>query len=117
MGTYIDILYPHMTISIVDKNVLFEKKIMGGTELDVHESVHRDVIMKVNNKLQLYRLIYFSLSALHVSGDVFAHHQENLTIFTLSGSIHPGCCRLVSWMSWNEKKFQLIQDTSRQQPG
>jgi len=27
---------------------------------DVHESVHRDAIMKVTNKMQLYRLIYYS---------------------------------------------------------
>jgi len=27
---------------------------------DVHESVHRDTIMKVTNKMQLYRLIYYS---------------------------------------------------------
>jgi len=26
---------------------------------DVHESVHRDTIMKVTNKVQLYRLIYY----------------------------------------------------------
>jgi hypothetical protein len=67
--------------------------------LDFHESVHRDTIMKVTNKMQQYRLIYYSQSALHVSGDVFVHHQENLTVFTTSGSIHPSCCRLVSWMS------------------
>ena len=47
----------------------------------------------------LYRLIYYSKSALHVSGDVFAHHQEHLTVFTVPGSVHPSCCRLVSWMS------------------
>ena len=46
--------------------------------------------------MQLYRLIYYSKSALHVSGDVFAHHQEHLTVFTVSGSVHPSCCRLVS---------------------
>jgi hypothetical protein len=56
----------------------------------------KPVIMKVINKMQLYRLIYFSLSAVHVSGDVFAHHQEYLTVFTLSGSIHPGCCQLAA---------------------
>ena len=56
-------------------------------------------LMKVTNKTKLYRLIYFSFSALHVSGDVFAHHQEHLTVFTVSGSIHPSSCRLVSWMS------------------
>ena len=27
--------------------------------LDVHESVHRDTIVKVTNKMQLYRLIYY----------------------------------------------------------
>jgi hypothetical protein len=29
--------------------------------------------------------MYYSLSALLVSGDVFAHHQEHLTVFTVSG--------------------------------
>jgi len=49
---------------------------------DVHESVHRDTSMKVTNKMQIHRLIYYSKSALHVSGDVFAHHQEHLTIYS-----------------------------------
>jgi len=53
--------------------------------------------------MQLYGLIYYSKSALQVSGDVFAHHQEHLTVFTVSGSIHPSSCRLVSWMSWSCK--------------
>ena len=66
--------------------------------------------MKVTNKMQLYGLIYFSLSTLHVSGDVFAQHQEHLTVFTVSGSIHPGCCRLVSWMSFKvTNKMQLYR--------
>jgi len=37
----------------------------------------------------LYRLIYYSKSALHVSGDVCAHHQEHLTVCTVPGSVHP----------------------------
>jgi hypothetical protein len=49
----------------------------------------------------LYRLIYYSKSAVHVSGDVSAHHQEHMTVFTISPSVHPSCWRLVSWMSWN----------------
>ena len=70
--------------------VLRQKLIKTGKyKLDVHESVHRDTIMKATNKMQQYRLIYYSKSALHVSGDVFAHHQEHLTVFTVSGSIHP----------------------------
>jgi len=30
------------------------------TKLDVHESVHRDTTMKITNKMQIYRLIYYS---------------------------------------------------------
>jgi hypothetical protein len=37
----------------------------------------------------LYRLISYSKSALHVLGDVFAYRQEHLTVFTVSGSVHP----------------------------
>ena len=32
--------------------------------------------------------IIYTKSALHVSGDVFAHHQEHLTVFTASGTVH-----------------------------
>ena len=35
--------------------------------------------MNIANEMQLYRLIYYSYSAVHVSGDVFAHHPEQLT--------------------------------------
>jgi hypothetical protein len=42
--------------------------------------------------MQLYRLIYFSKSALHVSGDVLFHHQKHSAVFTVSGSVHPSCC-------------------------
>jgi hypothetical protein len=28
--------------------------------VDAHESVHRDTIIKVTNKMQLYRLVYYS---------------------------------------------------------
>ena len=54
-----------------------------------------------NQQHALYRLIYYSKSAVHVSGYVFAHHQKHLTVFTVSGSVHPSCCWLVSWMIWN----------------
>jgi len=60
----------------------------------------------------LYRLIYYSKSAVHVSGDVFAHRQEHLTVFTISGSVHPSCCRLVSWMSWNAGRVLCDLETS-----
>jgi hypothetical protein len=35
--------------------------------------------------MQLYRLVPYSKSAVHVSGDVFAHHQEHSTVFTVDG--------------------------------
>jgi len=35
------------------------------------------------------------------AGDVFSHHQEHLNVVTESGIVHPSCCRLVSWISWN----------------
>jgi hypothetical protein len=66
------------------------------TFVDVHESVHRDLITKTTKKLQLCRLIYYSLSAVHVSGDVFTHHQEHFTVFAASGNIHNCRFRLVS---------------------
>jgi len=79
--------------------------------------------MKNNQQDVLYRFIYYSKSALHDSGDVLAHHQEHWTVFTVSGSVHPSCCRLVFPKSWNcfavssALKFQLIRDTSPQQLG
>jgi hypothetical protein len=51
-----------------------------------------------NQQGALYILIYYSRWALHVSGDVFVHHQEHLTVFTISVSVHPSCCRPVSRM-------------------
>jgi hypothetical protein len=58
----------------------------GKYKPDVHESVHRDTIMKMTNKMHY---IDYSKSTLHISGNVFAHHQEHLAVFTVSGSIHP----------------------------
>jgi len=49
--------------------------------------------------MQIRRLIYYSLSAVHVSDDIFVRHQEHLTVFTASGTIHQCRCRLVSWMT------------------
>jgi len=49
----------------------------------------------------LYRLIYYSKSALHVSGEVFAHHQEHLTVLTVS--VNPSCCRLAAGSNLGEQ--------------
>ena len=43
-----------------------------------------------------FGLLICNQSALHVSGDVFAHHQEHLTVFTASDIVvHLCCCRPV----------------------
>jgi hypothetical protein len=43
---------------------------------------------KMTNKMQLCRIIYYSLAALHVSSDIFAHHQEHLNCITAVGITH-----------------------------
>ena len=46
----------------------------------------------MTNKMQLCRKIYYSLAALHVSSDIFAHHQEHLNCITASGITHVCRC-------------------------
>jgi hypothetical protein len=51
-------------------------------QLDNHVSVHHDTIFtKMTHKMQLCMIVYCSLTTLHVSSDIFAHHQEHLTVF------------------------------------
>jgi hypothetical protein len=47
-----------------------------------------------NQQNALYRLVYYSMMALHVLSDVLAHHQEHLTVFIVSGSVHPASSNL-----------------------
>jgi len=42
----------------------------------------------MTKKMQLCRIIYYSLAALHVSSDIFVHHQEHLNCITASGITH-----------------------------
>jgi len=46
--------------------------------------------------MQLCRITYYSLAALHVSSDIFAHHQEHQNCITASGITHVCRCRLVA---------------------
>ena len=66
----------------------------------------------MTKKMQRFGSFICTQSALHVSGDVFAHRQEHLTVFTASDIVHLCCCRPVSWTRWNE--FHLVHNTSRQ---
>jgi len=49
----------------------------------------------MTNKMQIFGLLICTQSALHVSGDGFALHQEHLTAFTASDIVHLRCCRPV----------------------
>jgi len=62
----------------------------------------------MTNKTQSFGLFICSQSALRVSVDVFAHHQEFLTIFTASDIVHLCCCQ-------NGTEFHLVHYTGRQQ--
>jgi hypothetical protein len=55
--------------------------------------------MKMTNKMQLCRIIYYSFAALHLSSDIFAHHQEHLNCITASGITHVCRCQLATYRS------------------
>jgi hypothetical protein len=55
-------------------------------------------------------------SALHVSGDKFAHPQEHfLSLYAAFGTMHRHCCRPVPRLRWNSMEFHLNSSTGRQQ--
>jgi hypothetical protein len=47
------------------------------------------------------------MSPVHISGDIFVHHQKNLTVFTVSGSVQPRCCRLAAGSNLGEH-YQIL---------
>ena len=57
--------------------------------------------MKMTNKMQLCRIIFCSLTAVHVSSDIFAHHQEHLNCIYSFWYYTRMSCRPVSWEIWN----------------
>ena len=46
---------------------------------------------------------------------MFAHHQEDVTVFTASGNVHRCCCRLASWMRWNCSSISSMTPASSSQ--
>ena len=58
---------------------------------------------------QLFLFINLFNSALHVSGDKFAHPQEHfLTVHTALGTMHRHCCRLVPRLRWNSRSISTV---------
>jgi len=62
----------------------------------------------MTNKMQLWRIIYYSLAAMHVWSDIFAHHQEHLNFITVSGITHVCRCLLVSWECCSKNVYKHI---------
>jgi len=62
----------------------------------------------MTNKMQLCRKIYYSLAALHVSSDIFAHHQEHLNCITASGITHVCRCWLAATYVCNTRSCNTV---------
>ena len=63
----------------------------------------------VNNQQDATTFYFIDLfnSALHVSGDKFAHRQEHfLTVYTAFGTMHRHCCRPVPRLRWKSVPSQ-----------
>ena len=59
--------------------------------------------------MQLCRIIYYSLVALHVLCDIFAHHQEHLNCITSSGITHVCRCQLAATYVCNTRSCNTVQ--------
>jgi hypothetical protein len=62
----------------------------------------------MTNKMQLCRIIYCSLTSLHVSSDIFTHHQEHLncmySFWCYSHASFSGWCR--GWIVSIKRRYQ-----------
>jgi len=64
--------------------------------------------MKMTDEMQLCRIIYYSLAAVHVSSDIFAHHQEHLNCITASGITHVCHCQLAATLVCNTRSCNTV---------
>ena len=62
----------------------------------------------MTKKMQPCRIIYYSLTALHVSSNIFAHHQEHLNCITVSG-IKVSRCRPAATYVCNTRSCNTVQ--------
>ena len=52
---------------------------------DIHMSMHRNIIPSYSQRGATFLVLFISTRALHVSGGSSAHHQEHITVHTVSG--------------------------------
>jgi hypothetical protein len=57
----------------------------------IHMSVHRNIITNYNEQ-DAASLEFISTDTLQVSGGSSAHHQEHITVHTVSGVVNQYCC-------------------------
>jgi hypothetical protein len=67
----------------------------------------------MTNKMQLCRIIYYSLAALHVSSDIFRSSSGAFKLFLQLLVLHTYVA--AGWYHGRICQFQLSHDTSRQQ--
>jgi len=58
--------------------------------------------------MQMCRIIYYSLIALHVSNDIFAHHQEHENCTTASGITYVCRCQLAATYVCNTRSCNTV---------
>jgi len=71
--------------------------------IKVAAQTNKHVVNDVSNQQDATTFSFINLfkSALHVSGDRFAHPQEHfLTVYTAFCAVHRHCCRPVSRLRW-----------------
>ena len=64
---------------------------------------------KMTNKMQLCRIMYYSLAALRVLSYIFAHYQEHLNCITASGITHVSRCQLAATYVCNTRSCNTVQ--------
>jgi len=63
---------------------------------------------KMTNKMQLCRIIYYPLAVLHVSSDIFPHHQEHLNCITASVITYVCRCQLAATYVCNTRSCNTV---------
>jgi len=58
--------------------------------------------------MQMCRIIYHSLVALHVSSNIFAHYKEHLNCITASGITHVCRCQLAATCVCNTRSCNTV---------
>ena len=90
-----------LTLSITDLRFKLTTKKEQWLLMFVCQCIVSTIRNRWPTRCNYFGLFICTQSVPHVSGNVFAHHQEHLTVSTASDIVHLCCCRPVSWTRWN----------------